>query len=61
MAVCVSGGKGGGGGAAELLWLLVMCRWLDVNVSFYLCFEHGGKLRGPLQVCACAGEGECGG
>lgn len=34
-----------------LQWLLVMCRWLDLNTSFYLGFEHG-KAQGPAQVCA---------
>lgn len=49
-----------------LQWLLVMCRWLDLNTSFYLGFEHG-KAQGPAQVCArlslfmCKGRGGRGG
>ena len=48
---------GGGGGAVVLQRLLVMCRWRDVNVSFYLGFEHG-EAQGPVQVCVCVWVGD---
>ncbi|KAK2901741.1 hypothetical protein Q8A73_011487 [Channa argus] len=41
MAVCVSRERGGGGGVVVRRRLPVTCRWLDVEVCFYLGFEHG--------------------